>query len=115
MPEKMDTLLWNDDGTGITKFKGSYLNAKGEFRIAFSKGFVSQISFVAPTHNADETKKIYTELSAELIRQYGPADIESTNALHEMRWEGMKQSISVKAEDGAQYVTISLSRFETGK
>src|SRR5690242_17354125 len=47
----MDTLLWNEDGTGITKFKGSYLGTKGEFRIAYDKGVVAQVSFVAPTHN----------------------------------------------------------------
>jgi hypothetical protein len=28
-----------------------------------------------------------------------------------MRWEGIKQSVSVKAVDQTQYVTIALSKF----
>lgn len=109
---KLDTLLWDDNnGIGIAKFAGSYLGSKGEFRIAYDKGFVSQVSFVAPTHNEDETQKIYRQLSAELREGYGPADVETTNAIHEMRWEGLKQSISVKAVDGTQYVTVALSKF----
>jgi hypothetical protein len=110
--QKVDTLLWNDDGTGITKFAGNFLGNKGEFRVAYDKGFISQVSFVAPTHNQDETIKIYSQLSQELSNNYGQADVETGNAIHEMRWEGMKQSISVKAVDGTQYVTIALSKFE---
>lgn len=109
---KMDTLMWSEaNGIGIVKFSGSYLGSKGEFRIAYNKGLVSQVSFVAPTHNQEETSKIYTQLSQELSGGYGPPDVETTNAIHEMRWEGMKQSISVKAIDGAPYVTIALSKF----
>ena len=109
---KLDTLLWNEDaGVGIVKFAGNYLGSKGEFRIAYDKGLVSQVSFVAPTHNQEETKKIYAQLSQELAEAYGPADIETTNTIHEMRWEGVKQSVSVKAVDETQYVTIALSKF----
>jgi hypothetical protein len=110
--QKMDTLLWNDDGTGITKFSGSFLSSKGEYRLAYDKGMISQVSFVAPTHNQDETIKIYGQISHDLADVYGTADIESSNTVHEMRWEGLKQSISVKAVDGTGYVTIALSKFE---
>ena len=109
--EKIDTLLWNQDGTGIVKFPGYYLNIKGDFRIAYAQGAVSQINFVAPTHNKEETIKVYSLLSQELVGVYGVADVETNNAIHEMRWEGIKQSISVKAEDGSNYVTIALSKF----
>jgi hypothetical protein len=109
--DKIDTLLWNQDGTGIVKFPGYYLGTKGEFRIAYEQGVVSQISFVAPTHDSIETKKVYGLLSQELAGRYGVADIESVNSVHEMRWEGLKQSVSVKAEDGSNYVTISVSKF----
>jgi hypothetical protein len=109
--EKIDTLLWNQDGTGIVKFPGYYLNTKGDFRIAYAQGDVSQINFVAPTHNKEETIKVYNLLSQELVGVYGVADVETNNSIHEMRWEGMKQSISVKAEDGSNYVTIALSKF----
>jgi hypothetical protein len=109
---KFDTLLWNEtSGIGIIKFSGSYLGSKGEFRIAYDKGFVSQVSFVAPTRNQEETNKIYTQLSGALSSAYGPADIETTNEVHEMRWEGLKQSIYVKAVDGSEYVTVALSKF----
>lgn len=109
---KFDTLLWNEDaGVGIVKFSGEYLGNKGDFRIAYDKGTVSQVSFVVATHNADETKKIYDNLSQTLIGNYGPPDIHTDNAIHEMRWEGIKQSVSIKAEDGTQYVTIALSKF----
>ena len=107
---KIDTLMWSN-GIGIVKFSGSYLGNKGEFRIAYDKGLVSQVSFVAPTHNDEETKKIYVQLSGELVNAYGPADVETKNSVHEMRWEGMKQSISTKAIDETQYVTIALSKF----
>jgi hypothetical protein len=110
--ERMDTLLWNEDGTGITKFPGFYLSIKGDFRLAYDKGFISQVSFVAPTHNDTETKKIYSQISQELEGAYGVSDIASNTTIHEMRWEGMKQSISVKAVDGTPYVTVALSKFE---
>ena len=111
---KLDTMLWNDDaGVGIVKFAGNYFGNKGEFRIAYDKGLVSQVSFVVPTHDEVETKKIYDQLSQDISGGFGPPDIETTNAVHEMRWEGMKQSISVKAEDGTKYVTIALSKFGT--
>lgn len=107
---KLDTLMWTN-GIGIVKFSGSYLGNKGDFRIAYDKGFVSQISFVIPTHNDEETIKIYTQLSEELLNEYGPPDVQTTNSIHEMRWEGMKQSISVKTIDETKYVTIALSKF----
>jgi hypothetical protein len=110
----LDTLLWTN-GVGIIKFSGNYLEYKGEFLIAYDNGFVSQISFVAPTHNQDETIKKYAQLSGELSNGYGPPDIETTNLVHEMRWEGLKQSISVKATDGTDYVTVALSKFEIQK
>ena len=34
--DRIDTLLCNQDGTGIVKCDGYYLNTKGEFRIAAS-------------------------------------------------------------------------------
>ena len=109
---KLDTLLWSQtNGIGIVKFAGSYLGSKGEFRIAYDKGLVSQVSFVAPTHNEEETKKTYLQLSTELVNVYGPADVETKSPIHEMRWEGIKQSISVKAIDETRYVTIALSKF----
>jgi len=109
---KLDTMLWSDDaGVGIVKFSGNYFGNKGEFRIAYDKGAVSQVSFVVPTHDQAETNKIYEQLSQELINSFGPADVETKDAIHEMRWEGIKQSISVKAVDATQYVTISLSKF----
>lgn len=112
VPSKIDTLMWSEsNGIGIVKFSGSYFGSKGEFRIAYDKGFVSQVSFVAPTHNQEETSKIYQQLSQQLSDSYGPPDVESKNSMHEMRWEGMKQSIAVKAEDGRPYVTIALSKF----
>jgi len=109
--QKMDTLLWNEDGTGITKFSGSYLNVKGDFRIAYAKGMISQVSFVAPTRNQAETKQTYDRLSQELARVYGQADVTSNTNTQEMRWEGIRQSISVKAVDGTQFVTVALSTF----
>jgi len=109
---KLDTMLWSDDaGVGIVKFAGEYLGIKGEFRIAYDKGSVSQVSFVAPTRNQEETNKIYAQVSQELVGFYGPADVETVNVIHEMRWEGIKQSISVKAIDATPYVTIALSKF----
>lgn len=110
IPGKLDTLMWSN-GIGILKFSGSYLNTKGEFRIAYDKGFVSQVSFVAPTRSDEEAKKIYTQLSGDLSNEYGPPDVQTTNSIHEMRWEGIKQSISVKAIDETPYVTIALSKF----
>lgn len=107
---KIDTLMWSN-GIGIVKFSGSYLGHKGEFRIAYDKGFVSQVSFVVPTHNQEETLKIYGSFSQELSSGYGLPDVETKSGIHEMRWEGMKQSISVKAIDGSPYVTIALSKF----
>ena len=107
---KIDTLMWSN-GIGIVKFSGSYLGSKGDFRIAYDKGLVSQVSFVIPTHNDEETKKLYAQLSEELSNEYGPPDVHTTNTINEMRWEGMKQSISVKAIDETQYVTIALSKF----
>src|SRR5947209_3119854 len=75
---KIDTLLWNTDaGIGIIKFEGNYLASKGDFRIAFEKGRISQVSFVAPTHNSEENKKLYERLSQDLISIYGPPDVES--------------------------------------
>jgi hypothetical protein len=110
--QKMDTLLWSEDGTGITKFSGSYLAIKGDFRIAYSKGIISQVSFVAPAHDQTETKKIYEQLSRELEGVFGTADVMSNGVVREMRWEGMKQSISIKAVDDMPYVTVALSTFE---
>ena len=110
--EKLDTLLWSEDaGVGIVKFVGNYFGQKGEFRIAYDKGLVSQVSFVVPTHNQEETKKIYDQISQDILGAFGTPDLETTNNIHEMRWEGMKQSISVKAVDETQYVTIALSKF----
>ncbi|MFI5264380.1 MAG: hypothetical protein ACHQM6_07690 [Candidatus Kapaibacterium sp.] len=109
---KLDTLLWSEDaGVGIVKSAGSYFGNKGEFRIAYDKGAVSQVSFVVPTHDQTESNKIYDQLSNELINSYGPADIETKESIREMRWEGIKQSVSVKAVDATQYVTIALSKF----
>ncbi|MEP7236053.1 MAG: hypothetical protein ABI778_12230 [Ignavibacteriota bacterium] len=109
---KFDTLLWSDvAGVGIIKFAGTYYGNKGEFRIAYDKGFISQVSFVAPTHNAEETKKMYGLIAGELSGIYGPPDMSSKSPANEMRWEGLKQSIAVKAVDGTQYVTIALSKF----
>lgn len=110
IPGKIDTLMWSN-GVGIVKCSGSYLGRKGEFRIAYDKGFVSQVSFVTPTHNEVETKQIYEQLSGELFNSYGPPDVQTSNSIHEMRWEGINQSISVKAIDETQYVTIALSKF----
>ncbi len=110
IPGKIDTLMWSN-GVGIVKCSGSYLGRKGEFRIAYDNGFVSQVSFVTPTHNDEETKKIYEQLSGELSNSYGPPDVQIANSIHEMRWEGIKQSISVKAVDETHYVTIALSKF----
>lgn len=113
---KLDTLLWDaTSGIGIVKFAGNYLGSKGEFRIAYAQGLISQVSFVAPTKNQEETTSTYSRMSQELSTYYGPPDIETTNTVHEMRWEGMKQSISVKAIDGTPYVTIALSKFEMQK
>jgi hypothetical protein len=116
---KLDTLLWDENsGIGIVKFSGDYLNCKGEFRIAYSQGLVSQVSFVAPTKNIEESKTKFENLSQQLISMYGPADVASSGngqssdaAVMETRWEGMKQSISVKAVVGANYVTVALSKF----
>src|SRR5438105_10481131 len=33
--EKIDTLLWNQDGTGIVKFPGFFYSTKGDFRLAY--------------------------------------------------------------------------------
>ena len=112
----LDTLLWDEaSGIGIVKFVGIYLGSKGDFRIAYVNGFVSQVSFVAPTKNQEETSNAYSRMSQELSSNYGPPDIETTNTIHEMRWEGMKHSISIKAVDGTPYVTIALSKFEMQK
>ncbi|MEI8135526.1 MAG: hypothetical protein WCH46_10725 [bacterium] len=108
----MDTMLWSEDGTGITKFKGSYLGFSGEYRVAYDKGMISQVSFVAPTHNPEEAIKFYDQMSEQLIAYFGPADISSSSSVHELRWEGMKQSYSIKAVDATNYVTVALSRFE---
>ncbi|MDP4219588.1 MAG: hypothetical protein Q8916_01800 [Bacteroidota bacterium] len=116
---KLDTLLWDDNsGIGIVKFSGDYLNLKGEFRIAYSQGLVSQVSFVAPTKSLEDSKTKFESLSQQLISMYGPADVASSGngqssdaAVMETRWEGMKQSISVKAVVGANYVTVALSKF----
>src|SRR5579872_4357897 len=74
---KLDTLLWSEDaGVGIVKFAGNYLGSKGEFRIAYDKGLISQVSFVAPTHGPDETKNLYLQLSQALTNIFGSADME---------------------------------------
>ena len=111
---RLDTLIWNyNDQTGIVKFSGGFLGSNGDFRLAFDKGFVTQVSFVAPTHNSTEAQSKYTLLSGELTNSYGPADIETANTVHELRWEGLKQSISVKFVEGSSYVTIALSKFNS--
>ena len=109
---KLDTLLWNDDaGVGIVKFAGNYFGNKGEFRIAYDKGLVTQVSFVVPTRGQEETRKIYGQISQDISGTFGQPDMESSTGQHEMRWEGLKQSISVKATDETPYVTIALSKF----
>ena len=110
----LDTLVWDDvNHTGIIKFVRGYHGIHGEYRLAVDKGNVTQVIFTTPLKNADETVPMYKRLSDLCTGFYGEPDINYYNAPYrEMRWEGMKQSVSVKTREGTTYVSLVLSKFE---
>lgn len=110
----LDTMVWdNENRNGIIKFVRGYQGIHGEYRLAVDWGNVSQVIFTAPVKNADETSNMYKRLSDLCMGMYGEPDINYYNApFREMRWEGLKQSVSVKTKDGTTYVSLVLSKFE---
>ena len=110
----LDTMVWdNQNRNGIIKFVRGYQGIHGEYRLAIDWGNVSQVIFTAPVKNADETSNMYKRLSELCMGMYGEPDINYYNApFREMRWEGLKQSVSVKTKDGTTYVSLVLSKFE---
>jgi hypothetical protein len=110
----LDTMVWDDKNrNGIIKFVRAYQGIHGEYRMAIDAGNVSQVIFTAPVKNAEETLNMYKRLSGLCTNMYADPDVNYYNAPYrEMRWEGLKQSVSVKTKDGTTYVSLVLSKFE---
>jgi hypothetical protein len=110
----LDTMVWDTKNrNGIIKFVRAYQGIHGEYRMAIDWGNISQVIFTAPVKTPDETANMYKRLTDICMNMYGEPDINYYNApFREMRWEGLKQSVSVKTKEGTTYVSLVLSKFE---
>lgn len=110
----LDTMVWDDNNrNGIIKFVRGYQGIHGEYRIAVDFGNVSQVIFTAPVRTSDETAAMYKRLANLCAGMYGEPDVNYYNAPYrEMRWEGIRQSVSVKTRDSTTYVSLVLSKLE---
>jgi hypothetical protein len=110
----LDTMVWDEGNrNGIIKFVRGYQGIHGEYRLAVDWGNIKQVIFTAPVKDPQETANMYKRLSDLCMNMYGEPDVNYYNApFREMRWEGEKQSMSVKTKDGTTYVSLVLSKFE---
>jgi hypothetical protein len=110
----LDTLVWDDENrNGIIKFVRPYQGIHGEYRLAIDWGNLKQVIFTAPVRTPAETASMYKRLTELCVAQYGEPDLNYYNAPYrEMRWEGLRQSVSVTTRDETTYVSLVLSTFE---
>jgi hypothetical protein len=47
-----------------------------------------------------------------LTGKYGDPDIDYYNVFREIRWDGMKRSLAVKAQDGRPHISLVLQQFQ---
>ena len=111
--EKLDTLFWDaKSGTGLVKYAGTYFDIKGEYRIAYDKGIVSQVLFTAPVKSAAESKPMFDRIAGICKNMYADPDIDYYNVQREIRWDGMERSVMVQTQDNSTYVTVVVRKFD---
>jgi hypothetical protein len=112
---QLQTLFDDGAGTGIVKYDASYEDIKGEVRIATQKNIISQVIFVATVPDTSHTKAMFNRFRETLTARYGDPDVDYYNVFREIRWDGMKRSLAVKAQDGRQHISLVLQQFEPKK
>lgn len=108
----VQTLFDDGAGTGIVKYDANFEDIKGEVRIATEKNVISQVIFVTTVPDTSHTKAMFTRFRETLTSKYGDPDIDYYNVFREVRWDGMKRSIAVKAQDGSPHISLVLQQFQ---
>ncbi len=109
---QIQTLFDDGAGTGIVKYDANFEDIKGEVRIATEKNIISQVIFVATVPDTSHTKAMFNRFRETLTGKYGDPDIDYYNVFHEIRWDGMKRSLALKAQDGRPHISIVLQQFQ---
>ena len=109
----VQTLFDDGAGTGIVKYDANFEDIKGEVRIATEKNVISQVIFVATVPDTSHTKAMFNRFRETMTTRYGDPDVDYYNVFREIRWDGMKRSLAVKAQDGSPHISLVLQQFQS--
>lgn len=109
---QIQTLFDDGAGTGIMKYDTKYQDIEGEVRIATEKHIISQVIFVTTVPDTSHTKAMFFRIKEMLVSRYGDPDIDYYNVFREVRWDGLRRSLAIKAQDGSKHVSLVLQQFQ---